>query len=194
MSLRRSVSARLRKVFIYEDASNPFTGDERQELCADASVEIVTGPRVTGWGVDSLLGELHLFRKIAALPASAQTGWVAKIDSDVLFLGDGMFAELADADCDLFGQPFTHPRGVTYTQGGCYCLRTSFLNRLVHAPLERNMRELSARLKLPAFRLPEDASIFQLAESQGRASSSTTTICRTLGSQHSSPRPRRPPA
>ncbi len=78
-----------------------------------------------------------------------------------------MFAELAGADCDLFGQPFHHPLGMTYTQGGCYVLRTGFLGRLVNAPLERTMRDLSALLKRPVFHLPEDASIFQLANSQG---------------------------
>lgn len=167
MSLGRFAANHLRNVYIYEDASNPFTNDERQALRAAAPVEIVTGPRVTGWGVDTLLGELNLFRRIAALPAAAQTNWVAKVDSDVLFLGERLFTELARADCDLFGQPYTYPRGITYTQGGCYFLRTSFLNKLVHARVERAMVKLAALLKLPLFHLPEDASVFQLAKSQG---------------------------
>ncbi|MBI2823284.1 MAG: hypothetical protein HYX69_01185 [Planctomycetia bacterium] len=164
-SLLKFGSGHIGKIFIYEDASGPFTVDERAALSSlYGDLSIVTGPRVTGWGVESVTRELTFFRHVLqALPA-ARRSFVAKIDSDVLFLSNTVFEHVAVCDGDLFGQPFTSASGLTYSQGGCYFISSGFLPALVHAPLSKAIGELSVLLKMPVFRLPEDASIFYLAQ------------------------------
>ena len=158
----------LQKIWVYEDASDPFTASESMTLRSRSpNISLITGPRVTGWGYETLLRELAAFRQIAHDPAESSTRWIMKLDSDILFLNGKLLSQVARCDADIFGQPFTHPAGLTYVQGGCYFITTDFIDRLVSSHLTAVMRALSVRLNKRLFELPEDASIFAIAQRQG---------------------------
>ena len=146
MSLQSLLSrgSHLQKIWVYEDASDPFTASERMALrnkCPNLS--LTTGPRVTGWGYETLLRELAAFRRIAHDPAVTATGWIMKLDSDVLFLNDRLFSQVARCNADIFGQPFRHSSGLTYVQGGCYFIATHFVDTLVSSQLAAVMQALA---------------------------------------------------
>lgn len=167
-SLLKNGARRLRRIYIYEDDSDRFTSMEKAELCGSSTiVTVVTGPRVSGWGVDTLLRELALFRKILQEHVEPGARWIMKLDSDVLFLNDNVFRLVAACDADVVGQPCAHRAGLTYAQGGCYFLATHFAARLVGVPVADAIQKLSKQLELPVYRLPEDASIFKLAQHSG---------------------------
>jgi hypothetical protein len=158
----------LKNIWIYEDASDPFSASERAALRGASSIiRLITGPRVTGWGYETLLRELAAFGHVAHDPAESATCWLMKLDSDILFLNSKILSQVAQCNADIFGQPFRHPSGLAYTQGGCYFVATNFVDTLVNAPLTPVMRALSHRLNRRLSDLPEDASIFAIAQSQG---------------------------
>ena len=163
-SLLQHGSSRISRVYIYEDASDPLSSDERRELLSARIVSIFTGPRYTGWGADALVRGLNFYGKMLEDVPAGRSAWILKIDADVLFLNSSIFQELAACGTDLFGQPYTHPCGLTYCQGGCYAIASGFLGKLLATPLSETMRKLSEKIKMPIFHLPEDVCVFSLAE------------------------------
>ena len=106
MSLQSLLShaSHLQKIWVYEDASDPFTASERMALRSKCpNLSLTSGPRVTGWGYETLLRELAAFRQIADDPAVTATRWIMKLDSDVLFLNDKLFSHVATATLTFLG-------------------------------------------------------------------------------------------
>ncbi len=163
VSLVKHGGAKIERIYIYEDESDPLTDDEKRDLSSLTRLSIVAGPRYTGWGAEALVRGLNFYRRMLAEVPEGAVAWLLKIDADVLFLNDRVFQQIADCDEDFFGQPYSHPSGLRYSQGGCYAIKTEFLPRLLATPVSATMRTLSRAMGIPIARLPEDACVFSLA-------------------------------
>jgi len=167
-SLLKYGASRIHRIYIYEDAKNRFTSAEKDALSATSGmVSVITGPRVSGWGAKTLIRELNFFRRTLDDASDTRPRGMLKLDSDVLFLNGSIFAEIDRCGSDLFGNPYSSACGFTYSQGGCYFITADFLRVIVSSGVTQAMRELSALINMPVNHLPEDASIFYLAQCHG---------------------------
>ncbi|HVU89693.1 MAG TPA: hypothetical protein VHD36_20355 [Pirellulales bacterium] len=167
VSLLAHGGGKISRIYVYEDESDPLTGDEKRDLLSLTPLSIVSGPRYTGWGAEALVRGLNFYRRMLADVPAGASAWLLKIDADLLFLNSHVFQQIADCREDMFGQPYTHPRGLTYSQGGCYAITTEFLHRLLATPVSEVMHTLSAKIGMPISHLPEDACVFSLAARNG---------------------------
>ena len=93
--------------------------------------------------------------------------WLLKIDADLLFLNSRVFRQIADCQEDLFGQPYSHPSGLTYSQGGCYAIKTEFLTGCWRRPWPRrcvsSVHRLGCRSRICPRTLASFAGVAQCA-------------------------------
>lgn len=176
-SLARVNGSYVGGVYVGMDPDDPISPEDRTKLEAlGLPIQFRSWGKVTGYGETTVLSELAAFRDVAG--GAAEDDWIAKIDSDVLFLNDWIFRHLPRHDRDLVGQKEQAWRTFAYSQGGCYFLRAGFVPALREVgrdevyeeakTLLREFHEVAAvRSKWRMPQCPEDALIHRLVGKHG---------------------------
>jgi len=122
-------------------------------------------PEIHHDGVGLLIAELKAFKKVAA--RSSQDDYIAKVDSDILFISDKIFKDVMRSSAQIIGQKSTPNPAVAFphTSGGCYFMTTSLIHKITNSPLRKFVTEVVANMsgRLVTL-LPEDFVIFNLAK------------------------------
>ena len=167
----------LGNIYVGEDPDNPLSIADKHRLDAlGLSIIYVNWGKVTGYGETTILSELKAFRAVAdSVPAD---NWIAKIDSDVLFLNDKIFDHVCQSKADFIGQLEDAWRTFTYSQGGCYFVRAGFVSRwdsvtkddvdsIAMQLLERFRRIGRPKSKSEMSQCPEDVYFHHIAKNNG---------------------------
>lgn len=123
----------LGNIYLYIDRTDPLRPEQLEEVAKlPFSVEVMeTGP-IKGWGVDMVSMELGAYGEVSK--RSGIGDYVAKVDSDVLFVSDEIFKYVVRSKMDLVGDgPYVN---YAYAQGGMY-----FLSKLVAEKISSCERE-----------------------------------------------------
>ena len=166
------------RVWVCEDPDDPISqsGKVRLGLLGLPLVFKMSG-KVTGYGEKTVLSELEMLSGIAKELSAGD--WLAKVDSDVLFLNGSVFEMLSGCTGELVGQcervwdPLCR-----YVQGGIYFLRAGCTLLRQSSEIERVSKivsETKARLDAVAESLdkpkmaqcPEDAVVDALVRATG---------------------------
>ena len=176
-SLERVKGDFIGKVYIGEDPENPLSDSDKVRL-ASLGFKIIykNWGKVTGYGETTAMSELRAYQEIARDIAGSD--WIAKVDSDVLFITPSIFFTVRNSQADLVGQAEIRWPSMVYCQGGCYFLRAGFVSAFaglsgeeVHAESAlllqsfHNVAAASGIWKMP--QCPEDALIHRLIEKKG---------------------------
>ena len=89
-------------------------------------VETFKSDKVTGWGIQTVVNEFKAFDKISNI--IKKDDYIAKIDSDILFISDNIFKFVLDSKKLLVGDGLYN--NYSYAQGGCYFLKNSIISKL----------------------------------------------------------------
>ena len=166
-SMERLGSPWVGKVFVFMDCDHPLTeaqvGTLEQEVTRPLA--ITQTKHAMAWGGPYVIAN----ERIAFDQVAKQVGpddYIAKVDSDLIFLSDRTLAEVIETGADMLGQPNLNGC-FRYTQGGCYFLKASFVPGLVAQPPEGEIESVARRLGHERANCPEDAVIYSLARRRG---------------------------
>jgi glycosyltransferase involved in cell wall biosynthesis len=174
-SLRVLAFEHIGRTHLFIDKEDPLHDRQIEQIKATKlAVEINLHDRVTGWGAHTIINQLKAFRDVAS--NLKPHDYLAKLDSDILFLNPYVFKKALKANADLVGS-----RGgsdlFSYTQGGCYFLRASAIlgigvptNAEIGDSIRRTIARFHARTdKYEYYQepCPEDAAIYNLFTTRG---------------------------
>jgi hypothetical protein len=164
-------------VYLYIDRNDFFTPEQRLLLKKlKLNIKLIKAASVSGWGAETVIVELQAFFKIKREISSDD--YLAKVDSDVLFISDNLFKVVLNESALLIGEKEVYWSPCVFTQGGCYFLKgelisnISFLNNKEFFPVlikilteqtKRALNKVARRRNLVIlFSCPEDAAVFNL--------------------------------
>ena len=165
------------RVWVFVDSNDYLDSVQLRELCMlPIKINVVSWSRVTGHGVKTVYNELRAMRRVVFCEMSCD--WIAKVDSDVLFIGSRVFDVVSRSRATLLGQRETEWAPLTYTQGGCYFINADWLRSQVDftidvvrasldvslAVLNRRAVELNRQLITEC---PEDLAVYDLVCEKG---------------------------
>ena len=162
-SVERLGSECIGRVYLFIDKNHPLSerqaGVLEQELSLPLTVSLTDQPM--SWGGPCVIAnERVAFEKVAK--QVAPDDYIAKVDSDLLFLSDRILHEVLASGAPMVGQPNLNGC-FRYTQGGCYFLRVSFVPELLAQLPEEAIGTVARRLGHEKANCPEDAAIYTLA-------------------------------
>ncbi|HTN74785.1 MAG TPA: hypothetical protein VL096_06040 [Pirellulaceae bacterium] len=160
-SLMHCAPENVKSVVIGVDPKGPFSTQQQTEL--ERIVPGITFQLLPvyhgGWGADSVLAQCREYARIAS---AEECDYVAKVDSDVLFLPGQEFSLLASSRADAFGDG--HYDGNRHFQGGLYFLSRQCCLRL--HDLDHDCVTSFITAGQGKFLPGEDAVIFHLLKSK----------------------------
>lgn len=122
------------EVIVFSDPESPLTHDQQAQLKSEfPGVTVRTGfGRTTGYGKLSVNSEIAAFRNVAEAIHLSQisTTFIAKIDSDVIFLSHGFRDSLERTSTAILGEYVWHFRPLLYLQGGAYFIKAEYCQRM----------------------------------------------------------------
>jgi hypothetical protein len=169
VSLKCVRPSKLGAIRLHIDSGDPLTSEQTARLRAlEMGIEVFNSRRVTGYGDDTIAAEIEAFEQIHHLTQPGD--YVAKVDSDILFLTDWVFRRVPQTRADIVGQPEKVLEPFIYTQGGCYFLSHQAINAICRltppaiaqsievtcAAIDKAVRQ-SGKARHPT--VPEDAAI-----------------------------------
>lgn len=160
-SLLANVTPRLiARLFIYEDAKDPFTADQIAALCALSPHVHMRKVRNFSWASpETTFAEVSSF--LAAAAEARDTDYLAKVDSDIMFLSSAKLHTIMK-----LARPFAgdgHYSSYRYAQGGLYFMRVAELKQAFSSLNLEEIREVSRRLGFNA----EDRVISEIFRNRG---------------------------
>jgi hypothetical protein len=171
-SLAALRSASLGNVYLYIDKEDFLTEMQMRSLKKLRSDLIVRKREKFSWaGEQTVRVELQVFKDISE--EIDPEHYVAKVDSDVLFISDDVFASVLKSGDNLLGHKETWCAPFFFTQGGCYFLKSSFIpqlsdfNKDIFAEVFDKVNNETMKAKnrsVPG--CPEDAVIYSIARSK----------------------------
>ena len=165
------------RVCLFVDSQDYLDSCQLEELYKlPIKIDAVPWNRVTGHGVQTIYNELRAMRQVVFCELSCD--WIAKVDSDVLFIGSRVFDVVSRSRATLLGQRESEWAPLTYTQGGCYFIKADWLRFQVEfsidavrassdvslSVLNRRAVELSRK---PIPECPEDLAVYDLVCGEG---------------------------
>jgi hypothetical protein len=116
-------------IYIYVDRDDYFTRAQLIRLphCSTA-ILLRKSPRVTGYGRDTINTEIPCLRQVAM--ENALESYVAKTDSDIIFISGEAFEKVIASEADIAGEAVRHFDPFLFTNGGCYFLKNEAARRL----------------------------------------------------------------
>jgi hypothetical protein len=130
------------------------------------------GEKVWGWGYADVTAEIKSFLQVAA--ATPSQDYVAKTDSDVLFLSGETFSKVLESGQDAYGHLVNYWEPVIYFQGGCYFIKAALLGEFRSFDMDILPRVLEAmnnetarsRQRFHRDACPEDAAIYHFLKTK----------------------------
>ena len=171
LSLERLNSPLVGEVYVLEDSGKPLSARSKETLHRNSAVRprfIRSRFPLASRGPALVSSELIAFAQIAADRGDYE--YIAKTDSDTLFVSDEAFSTVLDSDADLLGHKVVYWKPFVYVQGGCYFLRCGVIPQMFSLPLRPVLRSVShATWTLTTSQVPEDGTINELVvRCQGR--------------------------
>jgi hypothetical protein len=176
-SLARIRSGFEGKIYVGEDPDDPLSMSDKAKLAASGfDITYVQWGKVTGYGETTMLSQLRAFHQVAAV--TPKDHWIAKVDSDVLFVNDHIFRVIQHCLADLVGQSERAWGTFSYSQGGCYFVKAGFISRwadigpnevssLTRDLLEKFHKVGRTKTKWVMPQCPEDAFFHNLVRLKG---------------------------
>ncbi|MBW2046859.1 MAG: hypothetical protein JRI96_18645, partial [Deltaproteobacteria bacterium] len=95
-----------------------------------------------GLGFEVIISELIAFKEI--IMQISQNDYIAKIDSDVLFVSDKIFRQVITGEDEAVGAFARFKPGYPYLfmQGGCYLLKGSLVSRIIRQPIYKAIKSV----------------------------------------------------
>lgn len=172
MSLERLNASQVGRVYVLEDSGKPFSPVSKETLSQRCGIQLrfirsrfplaIRGPALVA-------SEMLAFAQISA--TSGENEYIAKVDSDTLFVSDEGFSRVLASEADILGERVNIWEPFSYVQGGCYFLRCGMIPRMFSVPLRPVFRSVArATWKLTTSQVPEDGAIHELVNRcQGKA-------------------------
>ncbi len=169
MSLEKLNLACRGTVYLYIDKKDPLSHEHLKKLKEEFIWNMVireTQYKLSWGGAKLLISELAAFREIVT--QINQNDYVAKIDSDVLFISDRIFKEVINGDSEAIGQR----KEEGFMEGGSYFLKASLISKIVILPINHVVNQTNrmdgARIwGHQVSKCPEDRTISILVRQSG---------------------------
>ncbi len=143
------------RVWVFVDGNQPFTDDQIDELRGTFAGLEFRATQGFGWaGLHTIRTELAAFHEVAA--GCGPDDYVAKVDSDILFLPSDRLERLMCSDKRLIGDG--HYERFQFCQGGLYLLHQSLVNEIFPAATDGTLERVAERIDSQI----EDRVIYQL--------------------------------
>jgi len=165
-SLEKLHPMQLGNIYIFVDKKDFLTKDQIILLKKlKLNVVIKKSPIIAHDGVKLIITELTAFKEV--INHINENDYIAKIDSDILFISDEIFKNVVNSSAVVIGQKSGGNPATAFPQpqGGCYFIRAPLINKMTNHPLRKFIKEASNNIGgrlLPL--LPEDFVIFNLAK------------------------------
>jgi hypothetical protein len=157
----------LGRIYLYVDKDD-FLTPAHTDTLGKMGLDVVARKcnRVTGWGESAVGVETRAFAELSS--EIGPDDYLAKLDSDVIFVADQTFRDVLKSGKDLFGQLVDYWEPAVFFQGGCYFIRGALLSEFKHfdmSVLPRTMAALSnetatARQRFLKDSCPDEAAIY----------------------------------
>ncbi|WP_412971994.1 hypothetical protein [Glaciecola sp. MF2-115] len=127
------------KIFVFNDSDQPIT-NEQSEILRNLSpqVEIILWPKSMGWGAEQISNIWRAYEYAAE--QAKPNDIIARVDSDVFFVNERIFKQVAAQGADLMGDG--HFVDFKYCQGGCYFFKASAVRKIVNLIATESMEKL----------------------------------------------------
>lgn len=151
-----------KKIFIYQDKKSPFTPEEInkiKKLRFATFYFLKTKYPNSRYGINLIANELVAYKKISRkIP---EESFLAKIDSDVVFVSEDIFKNLNLSTKEFIGNPYfpkirKGENKYVIAQGGCYFIRGSLLRRIVLTKIYPSLLETYVKNARSFLNIPED--------------------------------------
>lgn len=142
-SVVNQVSAFKYRIFVFNDSEQPITDDQCNVLRElSPQVDIILWPKSMGWGTEQISNIWKAYEYAAqhAQPDDI----IARVDSDVFFINDRIFKQVASCSADFVGDG--HFVDFKYCQGGCYFFRVSAVRKIVNLIATEGMENLVSEI------------------------------------------------
>lgn len=154
------------KIYIFIDKFDPLTKTNKIKLNGLGLKIVVykTKKRMSWGGLNVLENEIDGFNKV--LNNMNKEDYLAKVDSDILFINKKIFLETVSSGMHMIG---TLPKRCTlkyrYAQGGCYFIQKGLLEKIVKIKLKSEIKKIGKKLNIDNLNnIPEDAVMGKLIE------------------------------
>ena len=171
-SLVKLRSKFLGNVYLYVDKEDFLTEEQIGSLRKIRSDLTIRRCSKLSWaGEQTILTELQAFKEInEEIPPES---YIAKVDSDVLFISGDIFSRVLKTNDFLVGHREDYWAPFFHTQGGCYFLKSSFIPNLsdfkrnVFSEVLEKINNETAKSKNRFINAcPEDAAIYSIVKSK----------------------------
>jgi len=163
-SLEALRSCHIGDVYVLEDSSKPlsFRNKELLRLNSSNDIQFIRSRfPLADRGPGLVASELLAFKEIGL--KSAKNDYIAKVDSDTLFVSDRAFSAVLTSGADILGEREECWSPLVYVQGGCYFLRSGMVPKLFACPILPVLRRIArSTWNLTITTVPEDAVINEL--------------------------------
>ena len=136
-SLIKLNSIYLGKIYLYIDEGDYV--DEKDVIKLNkitSNIILRKTNNITGYGERCVLSELKVFDEVSK--EISNNDYIAKADSDIIFLNDNIFHQVLDSNMDLVGHEVDCYKPFTYVQGGLYFIRSYIVPKII----KHNYREI----------------------------------------------------
>jgi len=156
-------------IYLYIDKKDHLSNEHIKKLKKEFIWNMVirkTKYKLSWGGAKLLISELVAFREI--LTEINQNDYVAKIDSDVLFISDRIFKEVIKGESEAIGQR----KKEGFMEGGSYFLKASLISKIVILRIyklvkQTNQMDGSRLWGHQISKCPEDRAISMLVRQSG---------------------------
>lgn len=171
-SLSALRSAFLGNVYLYIDKEDFLTETQARSLKKLSLNPTVRKCNKLSWGGEQTIRtELQAFKDISEEVSPEH--YVAKVDSDILFISNDVFARVLKSGDHLLGEKETWCDPFIFTQGGCYFLKSSFIPQLgdfkenIFEEVLKKVNNETMKAKNRSIETcPEDATIYSIAKTK----------------------------
>lgn len=158
------------EIYIYVDREDPFTRMQVDQIHASSTrINLCDSARVTGWGMRTINTEIQCLREVAA--QNHPDSYVARTDSDVIFISPKVFRELVGSGADLAGVAMRCCQPYVFMADGCTFFRVKLAREFTEVDEAfcaevlalLNNKETVSRNGGTVDSAPDDAALFHLA-------------------------------
>lgn len=172
LSLEAVRSGNIGNIYVLEDSSKPISSRNKEilRLTSSSSIEFIYSRfPLADRGPGLVASELLAFKQIASV--SGGNDYLAKVDSDTVFVSDKAFSTVLTSGADILGARAESWSPLVYVQGGCYFVRCGIVPQMFTIPILPVLKRVARRTwNLTTATVPEDGVIHELVcRSKGRA-------------------------
>ena len=160
-------------VYLFIDKQDFLTEPHSQALNRlSLDCVVIKNQKIWGWGYSDVSAEIKSFLQVGA--EINPQDYIAKTDSDVLFVSGDTFFKVLESGKDAFGHLVNYWEPVIYFQGGCYFIKAALIEEFKNFDMNILPRVVEAmsneiarsRLRFHQGVCPEDAAIYHFLKTK----------------------------